>query len=77
MKFLFPEVASDLYKSTLRAGMGECCHVLASAASRYFNMLDKLQKRVYEAVASTLTSSLETLGHRRNVTSLRWLACLI
>ena len=35
MKFLSPEVALYLYKSTLRSCMEYCCHVWASAPSCY------------------------------------------
>ena len=42
MKFLFPEVAVYLYKSTMRPCMGYCCHVLAGGPSCYLELLDKL-----------------------------------
>ena len=37
MKFLSPEVALYLYKSTIRPCMEYCCHVWASAPSCYFS----------------------------------------
>ena len=43
MKFLSPEVALYLYKSTIRPCMKYCCHVWAGARSRYLDLLDKLQ----------------------------------
>ena len=46
MKFLSPEVALYLYKSTICPCMGYCCHVLAGAPSFYLDLLDKLQKRI-------------------------------
>ena len=46
MKFLSPEVALYLYKSTIRPCMEYCCHVWAGAPSYYLELLDKLQKRV-------------------------------
>ena len=45
MKFLSPEVALYLYKSTVRLCMEYCCHVWAGVCSCYLKLLDKLQKR--------------------------------
>ena len=44
MKFLSPEVALYLYKSTIRPCMECCCHIWAGAPSCYLELLDKLQK---------------------------------
>ena len=44
MKFLSPEVAQYLYKSTIHLCMEYCCHVWAGAPSCYLELLDKLQK---------------------------------
>ena len=41
-KFLSPEVALYLYKSTIRPYMEYCCHVWAGAPSCYLELLDKL-----------------------------------
>ena len=46
MKFLSPEVALYLYKSTICPCMKYCCHVLAGAPNCYLGLLDKLQKRI-------------------------------
>ena len=70
MKFLSPEVALYLYKSTLRPCMEYCCHVWAGAPSCYLELLDKVQKRICRTVGPSLAASLEPLAHRRNVTSL-------
>ena len=70
MKFLSPEVALYLYKSTIRPCMEYCCHVWAGAPSCYLELLDKLQKRIYRTVGPSLAASLESLAHRRNVASL-------
>ena len=43
MKFLSPEVALYLYKSTIHPCMEYYCHVWACAPSSYLEMLDKLQ----------------------------------
>ena len=67
MKFLSPEVALYLYKSTIRPCMEYCCHVWAGAPSCYLDLLDKLQKRICRTVGPSLAASLEPLGHRRNV----------
>ena len=44
MKFLSPEVALYLYKSTIRPCMEYCCHVWAGAPSCFLGLLDKVQK---------------------------------
>ena len=70
MKFLSPEVALYLYKSTIGPCMEYCCHVWAGAPSCYLDLLDKLQKRICRIVGPLLAASLEPLAHRRNVASL-------
>ena len=60
LKFLSPEVALYLYKSTIRPCMEYCCHVLAGAPSRY----------EYAELGPSLAASLEPSAHRRNVASL-------
>ena len=70
MKFLSPEVALYLYKSTIRPCMEYCCHVSAGAPSCYLDFLDKLQKRVCRIVDPSLAASLQPLGDHRNVASL-------
>ena len=70
MKFLCPEVALYLYKSTIRSCTEYCCHVWAGAPSCYLELLDKLQKHIYRTVGPSLATSLEPLAHRRNVPSL-------
>ena len=50
MKFLSPEVALYLYKSTIRSCMEYCCHVRGVAPSCYLELLDKLQKRICRTV---------------------------
>ena len=69
MKFLSPEVALYLYKSTIWPCMEYCCHVWAGAPSCYLELLDKLQKRICRSVGPSLAASLEPLAHRRNVAS--------
>ena len=44
MKFLSPEVALSLYKSTIRPCMECCSYVWAGAPRCYLELLDKLQK---------------------------------
>ena len=70
MKFLSPEVALYLLKSTIRPCMEYCCHVWAGAPSCYLDLLDKLQKRICRIVGPSLVDCLEPLVHRRNVASL-------
>ena len=64
MKFLSPEVALYLYKSTIRPCMEYCYHVWAGAPSCYLELLDKLQKRICRIVGPSLAASLEPLAHR-------------
>ena len=70
MKFLSPEVALYLYKSTIRPCIEYCCHVRAGAPSCYLGFLDKLQKRMCRTVRPSLAASLEPLAYRQNVASL-------
>ena len=70
IKFLSPEVAVYLYKSTICPCMEYCCHVWAGAPSCYLELLDKLQKRICRIVGPSLAASLGPLSHRRNVASI-------
>ena len=70
IKFLSPEVALYLYKSTIQPCMEYCCHVWTGAPSCYLELLDKLQKGICRAVGPSLAASLEPLAHGRNVASL-------
>ena len=63
MKFISPQVALYLYKSTICLCMEYCCHVWAGAPSCYLELLDKLQKQIYRTVGSSLVVSLELLAH--------------
>ena len=70
MKFLSPEAALYLYKSTIRPCMEYCFHVWAGALSCYLELLDNLQKRICKTIGPSLATSLEPLAHRQNVASL-------
>ena len=63
MKFLSPEVALYLYKSTICPCMEYCYQVWAGAPSCYLELLDKLQKWICRTVGPSLAASLETLAH--------------
>ena len=67
MKFLSPEVALYLYKSTICPCME--WSVWTGAHSCYLDLLDKLQKRICRIVGPSLAASLEPLTHHRNVAS--------
>ena len=69
MKFLSPEVALYLYKSTIQSCMEYYCHVWTGASSYYLKLLDKLQIQIYRPVNPSLAASFEPLTHCRNVTS--------
>ena len=71
-KFLSPEVALYLYKSTIWPCMEYCCHAWAGAPSCYLEMLYKLQKKICTTVGSSLAASFEPLAHFRNIAGLRF-----
>ena len=70
MKFLSPETALHLYKSTIRLCMEYSYHVWAGASSCHLELLDKLQKQIYSTVGPSLTSYLDLLAHSWNVGNL-------
>ena len=70
MRFLSPEFAVYLYKSTICPCMEYCCHIWAGVPSCYLELLDMLQKQICGTVGPSLKASLEPLAHRRNVASL-------
>ena len=70
MKFLSPEVALYLYKSTILPSMECCFHIWAGVPSCYLQLLDNLQKRICRVVGPSLADSLEPLAHHRNAASL-------
>ena len=61
MKFLFPDVALYLYKSTICPWIEYCCHVLVCAPSWCLELLDKLLKWTCRTVGPSLAASLEPL----------------
>ena len=63
MKFLSPEVAVYLYKSTICPCMEYCCHIWAGAPSCYLELLDKLSKEICRTVCPSLAAFLEPLAH--------------
>ena len=56
IRFLSPEIALYLNKSTICSCMEYCCHVWAE-------LLDKAQKRICGTVGPSLAASLEPLAH--------------
>ena len=70
MKFLSPEIALYLYKSTIHPCMECYFHIWAVAPICYLELLDKLQKRICRTVGPSLAASLEPLAHHENVASL-------
>ena len=59
MKFISPDVALYLYKSSVQPCMEYCCHVWAGGSSCYLELLDKLQKQICRTVGPSLATSLE------------------
>ena len=70
MKFLSPEVAMYLYKSTIFPYMEYFFHIWAGAPVGFLELVDKLQKQICRTVGPLLAASLEPLAHYRNVASL-------
>ena len=70
IKFLSPEVALYLYKSTTHTCTEYCYHVWAGAPSCYLQLLDKLQKQIYRTIGPSLAASLEPFAHHQNVACL-------
>ena len=70
LKFLSPEFALYLYKSTILPCMEYCSHLWAGAPSCYLELLDELQKRICRTVGPSLAACLEHLAHCWNVASL-------
>ena len=64
MKFLSPEVALYLYKSTSQPCIEYCWHVWTGASSCYLEMLGKQQKQICMTVGPSLAASFEPLTHR-------------
>ena len=69
MKLYSPKISLYLYKSTIRPCMEYCCHVWTGTCSFYLELLDKLQKRIYRTVVTSIAISLEPLAHRQNALS--------
>ena len=59
-----------LCKSVIRPCMEYCCHVWGGAPNCYLELLDKLQTWICRAAGASLSDSLESLAHRRNVANL-------
>ena len=70
MKFLFPEVTLYLCKSTIQPYMEHRCHDWAGVLSSYFEILDKLQKRICRTVNPSVAITLKPLSHQQNVANL-------
>ena len=69
MKFVSPEVGLYLYKS-MPMHMEYCFDIWAGTLSFYWELLDKLQKRICKTVSPSLATSLEPLAHHQNVARL-------
>ena len=67
MKFLSPYVFLYLYKFNMQPCKEYCCRVWAGSPSYYFDIFDKLQKRVCRTTGPSLTVSLELLAYRQNI----------
>ena len=70
MKFISPDVALYLYKSSIWPCMESCCRIWACAPSCYWELLDKLQKLICRTVSASLATFLEPLTRGQNVARL-------
>ena len=70
MKFLSPELAPYLHKSSICPCVEYCYHIWAGAPSCYLELLDKLEKQICRTVGPSLAASLEPLAHGQNVANL-------
>ena len=70
MKFVSPETALYLCKSTIRPCIKYCCKIWAGAPSCYLELLNNLEKRMCRTLGSSLLLSLEPLVHCQHVASL-------
>ena len=68
IKFLFPEVAPYLYKSSIQPCIEYCCDVWAGASSWYLKLLDT--EMDMQDCCPSLAASLEPLAQWQNVASL-------
>lgn len=68
--YLTPESILYLYKSTIRPCIEYCCHIWGGASSESLNLLDRIQRRVCNSIGESLSSKLDSLSHRRAVSSL-------
>ena len=77
MKFLSPEVALYLYKSTIHSCMEYCCHIWDGGPNYYLELLDKLQKRICKTVglshATAASANVASLGITLVDALLKWL----
>ena len=71
MKFLSPDVALYLYKSTMRPRMEYCCHVWAGGISCYLELLHKLQKTDMQDCWSFTCYLSWTLGSSQKCSQLK------
>ena len=63
IKFLSPEVAMYLCKSTILPCLEYCCPVWSCSSSSYLEMLDELLKWICRTAGLSLAASLELLAH--------------
>ena len=68
-KFIAPDVALYLCKSSIRPCMECCCQVWAGTPSCYLELIDKLQKQKCRTIGKSLAASFKPLAHRQNVSS--------
>ena len=69
IKFLSPEIALYLYKSTIQLCMEYYCHIWDGAPGCYLDMLNTLQTSTYKTAGPSLAGSFELFTRRRNIAS--------
>lgn len=60
-----------LYKAQVRPSMEYCCHIWGGAPASVLHILDRIQNKAIRLInEESLTTSLQSLSHRRTVSSL-------
>jgi hypothetical protein len=67
-KFFSPYQLKTLYVSTIRPCMEYCCHIWGGSSSCL--ILDRVQSKAFRLISSSLTDTIPSLSHRRDVASL-------
>ena len=68
--YLTPKSILYLYKPSIRPCIEYCCHILAGTPANCLSLLDRMKRRICNAIGQDLSSKLDSLSQRRTVASL-------